>query len=66
MNQLSAKFHQKFDPLLAENSAITRQADYRQALLCNLLLQTSCFRYWGQGVWTDYAREIYRRGEALM
>ena len=66
MNQLSAKFHQKFDPLLAENSAITRQADYRQALLYNLLLQTSCFRYWGQGVWTDYAREIYRRGEALM
>jgi hypothetical protein len=66
MNQLSAKFHQKFDPLLAENSAITRQADYRQALLYNLLLQTSCFRYWGQGVWTDYAREIYRRGEALI
>lgn len=66
MNQLSAKFHQKFDPLLAENSAITRQADYREALLYNLLLQTSCFRYWGQGVWTDYAREIYRRGEALM
>jgi hypothetical protein len=27
-----------------------------------LLLETSCFRYWGQGLWTDYAREIYRRG----
>jgi hypothetical protein len=31
--------------------------------LYNLLLQTSCFRYWGQGAWTDYARELYRRGE---
>lgn len=66
MNQLSAKFHQKFDPLLQQDPSVTRQADYRQALLYNLLLQTSCFRYWGQGVWTDYAREIYRRGDALM
>jgi len=31
-----------------------------------LLLETSCFRYWGQGTWTDYARELHRRGvEAL-
>lgn len=69
MNQLSAKFHQKFDPLLQQlqqNPSVSRQSDYRQALLYNLLLQTSCFRYWGQGVWTDYAREIYRRGEAVM
>ena len=29
-----------------------------------LLLETSCFRYWGQGVWTEYAREIHRRGLA--
>jgi hypothetical protein len=27
-----------------------------------LLLETSCFRYWGQGTWTDYARELHRRG----
>lgn len=80
MNQLSALFHQKVDPLLqaeAESNdlslfvnhlgeLLTKQDRYRQALMNNLLLQTSCFRYWGQGVWTDYAREIYRRGETQL
>jgi len=66
MNQLSAAFHQKFDPLVQQNPSVTQQADYQEALLYNLLLQTSCFRYWGQGVWTDYARELFRRGEAVM
>ncbi|MBW4663325.1 MAG: glycosyl hydrolase family 57 [Chroococcus sp. CMT-3BRIN-NPC107] len=60
MNQLSALFHEKVDP------TNTQDFNYRQALLHNLLLQTSCFRYWGQGVWTDYAREIYRRGEKIL
>jgi Glycosyl hydrolase family 57 len=50
INQLSALFHETSTPRS------------REALLYNLLLQTSCFRYWGQGVWTDYAREIHRRG----
>ena len=50
INKLSALFHEN------------RNTRSREALLYNLLLQTSCFRYWGQGVWTDYAREIYRRG----
>lgn len=70
MNQLSYSFHKKVDPLLlAGNSSresFTNQFRYRQALLYNLLLQTSCFRYWGQGDWTDYAREIYQRGEAVL
>lgn len=67
MYELSNLFHQKFDDLLLDaDSSITKQADYRQALLHNLLLQTSCFRYWGQGAWTDYAREIYQRGKHLL
>ena len=66
MNQLSAKFHQKYDSLVAQDSSVTKRRDYQEALLYNLLLQTSCFRYWGQGTWTDYARELYRRGEALI
>lgn len=67
MNQLSAMFHEKIDSLLeAEGQSLTQQSRYREALLNNLLLQTSCFRYWGQGVWTDYAREIYRRGETQL
>ena len=61
MNQLSAKFHAKYDPLVAADPDVTKRSDYRQALLYNLLVQTSCFRYWGQGTWTDYARELYRQ-----
>lgn len=66
MNQLSAAFHQKYDSLVQQDPSVTQQVEYQQALLYNLLLQTSCFRYWGQGTWTDYARTLYQRGEALL
>jgi len=66
MIQLSAAFHQKYDHLLQQDASVTKQAAYQEALLYNLLVQTSCFRYWGQGVWTDYARTFYQRGEALV
>ncbi len=66
MNQLSAMFHQKYDPLVAQDPSITQSPDYQEALLYNLLVQTSCFRYWGQGAWTDHARELYRRGEEIL
>lgn len=56
MTELSAMFHQ----------IDTSHPHYQEALLYNLLLQTSCFRYWGQGAWTDYAREIYRRGKSVL
>ncbi|WP_346290382.1 glycosyl hydrolase family 57 [Sphaerothrix gracilis] len=66
MTQLSAWFHQKYDRLVQADPSVTQQADYQAALLHVLLLETSCFRYWGQGAWTDYANEIYRRGEAIV
>jgi hypothetical protein len=66
MNQLSARFHQTFDPLVARDPALTKTPVYQEALLYLLLLETSCFRYWGQGRWTDYARELHRRGEAAI
>ena len=66
MNQLSAQFHATFDTLVVQDPSVTQTARYQEALLHLLLLQTSCFRYWGQGVWTDYAREIHRRGMALL
>ena len=66
MNRLSAMFHAKYDALVAKNPAVTKTAEYQEALLYVLLLETSCFRYWGQGTWTDRARELYRRGEAIM
>jgi len=65
MNQLSALFHQTVDPLLGKDT-LTQQPRYRRALLYNLLLQASDFRYWGQGPWTEHAREIFRRGEKVL
>jgi hypothetical protein len=62
MQAFSARFHQRFDPLVERTPAVTRSRPYREALLVLLLLETSCFRYWGQGRWTDYAKEIHRRG----
>jgi hypothetical protein len=66
MNQLSAMFHQKYDALVAVDPEVTKTREYQEALLYVLLVETSCFRYWGQGTWTDYARELFRRGEALL
>ncbi|MFN9643674.1 MAG: glycosyl hydrolase family 57 [Cyanobacteriota bacterium] len=66
MRQLSARFHRIFDPVVARRPAVRRTPAYQDALLHVLLLETSCFRYWGQGRWTDYARELHRRGEALL
>ena len=62
MNKLSALFHEKLD-----NQKINKKGyDYRNALLYLLISQTSCFRYWGQGGWTDYAQEICRRGTEIV
>lgn len=63
MNQLSAMFHAKYDRAVQNDPAVTQTREYQEALLYVLLLETSCFRYWGQGTWTDYARELFRRGE---
>ncbi|MEO1622812.1 MAG: glycosyl hydrolase family 57 [Cyanobacteria bacterium J06632_3] len=66
MNQLSAKFHQKYDRQVQADPSVTQREDYQEALMYLLLVETSCFRYWGQGAWTDYARELSRRGEAAL
>ena len=58
MNKLSAKFHETLDGRPVDK----RARAYRNALFHLLVSQTSCYRYWGQGRWTDYAREICRRG----
>lgn len=39
---------------------------YRKALFHLLTAETSCYRYWGEGQWTDYGREICRRAEEIM
>ncbi|MHC4234076.1 MAG: glycosyl hydrolase family 57 [Planctomycetota bacterium] len=65
MNRLSADFHEKFDTPRADGVGVNPPA-YRSALLHLLISQTSCFRYWGQGRWTEYAQEICRRGSRIL
>jgi hypothetical protein len=55
---LSVAFHKKYDG----KPAARERPSYRKALIYLLLSQSSDFRYWGQGAWTDYAKEICRRG----
>jgi len=62
MNKLSAQFHAALDGRQVD----TNSRSYRSALFHLLVSQTSCFRYWGQGTWTDYAREICRRGSEIL
>jgi hypothetical protein len=45
----------------AKPGVTTSEHRYRNALFHLLSSQTSCYRYWGQGLWTDYGREICRR-----
>ena len=62
MEKVSALFNEK-----VLNAGIpTRDPRYRNALFHLLCTQTSCFRYWGQGTWTDYGREIVRRAESIL
>ena len=66
MQSLSAQFHQRFDVAVATDPSVTATPAYQLALLHVLLLETSCFRYWGQGLWTEFAQEINRRGQSAL
>ena len=57
MQTASARFAEK---ILAPGIP-TSDPGYRQALYHLFTTQTSCFRYWGEGTWTDYGRELCRR-----
>jgi hypothetical protein len=39
---------------------------YRNALFHLLVAETSCYRYWGEGLWTDYGAEISRRATEII
>jgi hypothetical protein len=62
MNQLSARFHQVIDGRNVDRNSHA----YRNALFHLLVAETSCFRYWGQGIWPEYGREFCRRGNAIL
>jgi hypothetical protein len=57
MEEASSLF---FEKVLKPGSP-TNEPRYRNALFHLLCSQTSCYRYWGQGLWTEYGREICRR-----
>ncbi len=54
--------------LFAEKTKDVPSSDprYRNALFHLMICQTSDFRYWGSGLWTDYARELCRRTMAIL
>jgi hypothetical protein len=56
MERASALFSEKF-----LNKIPSNDARYRNALFHLLTAETSCYRYWGEGIWTDYGREIAER-----
>jgi hypothetical protein len=62
MQQASAAFAEK---ILGRHVPST-DPRYRRALYHLMIAQTSCFRYWGEGVWTDYGRELCRRAIEAM
>jgi hypothetical protein len=55
-----------FNDTVTRRGLPTGERRYRNALLHLLASQTSCYRYWGQGQWTDYGREICRRAAAIL
>jgi hypothetical protein len=61
IESVSALFAEK-----AAGKSSTKERRYRNALFHLLLTQTSCYRYWGQGRWTDYARELCRRTSEIL
>ena len=62
MEELSSLFHEK----VLKPGVPTGEHRYRKALFHLLVSQTSCYRYWGQGIFVDYGREICRRGSEIL
>ena len=55
-----------FDETVRNAGVGTGEHRYRNALFYLMCSQTSCYRYWGQGIWTDYGRELCRRAEDIL
>jgi hypothetical protein len=62
MEKASALFYEK----VLKPGVAPHDPRYRNALFHLMSSQTSCYRYWGQGLWTDYGREICRRASAIV
>jgi hypothetical protein len=62
MERVSSLFYEK----VLEPGVSTREHRYRNALFHLMTSQTSCYRYWGQGLWLEYGREICRRANEIL
>src|SRR5262249_8813005 len=62
MERVSALF---FEKALASGVS-TAERRFRNALFHLLASQTSCYRYWGQGLWVQYGLEICRRATEIL
>lgn len=62
MESVSAAFAEK----VVESGTPTSDPRYRNALFHLLMTQTSCFRYWGEGTFADYGRELCRRAVEII
>ena len=62
MEEASALFNEH----VLKPGCLTYEHRYRNALFHLMSSQTSCYRYWGQGQWTDYGREICRRASDII
>jgi hypothetical protein len=60
MNRASALFRER----MLDRGVPTGDPRYRKALFHLLTAETSCYRYWGQGAWTEYGEELARRAAA--
>ncbi len=57
MEEASALFSEK----VLQKGIESSDERYRKALFYLLSSQTSCYRYWGEGRWTEYGRELCKR-----
>jgi hypothetical protein len=55
-----------FSDIVAKHRPSTQDGRYKKALFHLLTSQTSCYRYWGQGHWTEYGRELCRRADDIL
>lgn len=63
MDKLSSRFN---ETVLSQKKLKTDETRFRNALFHLMSAETSCYRYWGQGIWTDYGREIIRRADEVL
>ncbi|HWO10155.1 MAG TPA: hypothetical protein VNN80_11765, partial [Polyangiaceae bacterium] len=62
MERVSALFYEKVD----RAGVSPHEPRVQNALFHLLCSQTSCYRYWGEGRWTDYGRELCRRTREIL